>query len=582
MYLNYEVRIPDVPGKINQVKKGKAIYVRYVVGRTYHPEKKYNVPDQRIIGKRSENDPEKMVPNENYVKYFGGLEQPEERSETCRSSCVRIGAFLVIRKILEDYRLPAVIEKYFGTRDGGLVADLVSYSIISENNAAQYYPAYAYNHPLFTEKMHIYSDTKVSDFLVSVTDDQRIGLVNEWNEARDHREKIYISYDSTNKNCQAGDIEFVEYGHPKDDKGLPVFNYSIAYDTANKEPLFYEQYPGSIVDISQLQFMLEKAKGYGYKKVGFILDRGYFGKENIQYMDQCGYDFVIMIKGMGAFVKGLILGKRGSFENIREYSIRKYKVSGTTVKRSLYAGDGKERYFHIYYSDQKASAEHEQIEAKIDRMAKYLDKVKGKKVTIGDGFKQYFYLETYEKDGTFLYAREKTDAVQQEINLCGYFVIITSKKMTAGEALELYKSRDASEKLFRGDKSYLGNKSLRVQSDEAAGAKILIEFIALIVRCRIYTLLKDEMDKLKKSPNYMTVPAAIRELEKIEMVRQTDGVYRMDHAVTATQKAILRAFDIDAEYVRREAGKLSKILAEHEGKEKERGSIWQDQGKIFR
>lgn len=571
MYLNYEVRIPDVPGKINQVKKGKAIYVRYVVGRTYHPEKKYNVPDQRIIGKRSENDPEKMVPNENYVKYFGGLEQPEERSETYRSSCVRIGAFLVIRKILEDYRLPAVIEKYFGTRDGGLVADLVSYSIISENNAAQYYPAYAYNHPLFTEKMHIYSDTKVSDFLVSVTDDQRIGLVNEWNEARDHREKIYISYDSTNKNCQAGDIEFVEYGHPKDDKGLPVFNYSIAYDTANKEPLFYEQYPGSIVDISQLQFMLEKAKGYGYKKVGFILDRGYFGKENIQYMDQCGYDFVIMIKGMGAFVKGLILGKRGSFENIREYSIRKYKVSGTTVKRSLYAGDGKERYFHIYYSDQKASAEHEQIEAKIDRMAKYLDKVKGKKVTIGDGFKQYFYLETYEKDGTFLYAREKTDAVQQEINLCGYFVIITSKKMTAGEALELYKSRDASEKLFRGDKSYLGNKSLRVQSDEAAGAKILIEFIALIVRCRIYTLLKDEMDRLKKSPNYMTVPAAIRELEKIEMVRQTDGVYRMDHAVTATQKAILRAFDIDAEYVRREAGKLSKILAEHEGKEKREG-----------
>ena len=571
MYLNYEVRIPDVPGKINQVKKGKAIYVRYVVGRTYHPEKKYNVPDQRIIGKRSENDPEKMVPNENYVKYFGGLEQPEERSETCRSSCVRIGAFLVIRKILEDYRLPAVIEKYFGTRDGGLVADLVSYSIISENNAAQYYPAYAYNHPLFTEKMHIYSDTKVSDFLVSVTDDQRIGLVNEWNEARDHREKIYISYDSTNKNCQAGDIEFVEYGHPKDDKGLPVFNYSIAYDTANKEPLFYEQYPGSIVDISQLQFMLEKAKGYGYKKVGFILDRGYFGKENIQYMDQCGYDFVIMIKGMGAFVKGLILGKRGSFENIREYSIRKYKVSGTTVKRSLYAGDGKERYFHIYYSDQKASAEHEQIEAKIDRMAKYLDKVKGKKVTIGDGFKQYFYLETYEKDGTFLYAREKTDAVQQEINLCGYFVIITSKKMTAGEALELYKSRDASEKLFRGDKSYLGNESLRVQSDEAAGAKILIEFIALIVRCRIYTLLKDEMDRLKKSPNYMTVPAAIRELEKIEMVRQTDGVYRMDHAVTATQKAILRAFDIDAEYVRREAGKLSKILAEHEGKEKREG-----------
>ncbi len=566
MYLNYEVKIPDVPGRINQVKKGSAIYVRYVVGRTYHPDKKYNVPDQRIIGKRSENDPGKMVPNENYMKYFGDLGQPEERENARRSSCIRIGTFLVIRKVLEDYGLPAMISKHFGEKDRGLVEDLASYSIISENNAAQYYPAYAYNHPLFTEKMHIYSDTKVSDFLASVTDDQRIGLVNDWNEGRDHREKIYISYDSTNKNCQAGDIEFVEYGHPKDDKGLPVFNYSVAYDTANKEPLFYEQYPGSIVDISQLQFMLEKAKGYGYRRVGFILDRGYFGKENIQYMDQCGYDFVIMIKGMGAFVRELILEKRGSFENIREHNIRKYKVSGTTVKKMLYAGDEKERYFHIYYSDQKASAGHEQIEAKIDRMAKYLDKVKGKKVVIGEGFRQYFHLEMYEKDGTFLYAREKAEAIQQEISLCGYFVIITSKKMTAGEALELYKSRDASEKLFRGDKSYLGNKSLRVQSDEAAGAKIMIEFVALIVRCRIYTLLKDEMERLEKSPNYMTVPAAIRELEKIEMVRQTDGKYRMDHAVTATQKAILKAFGIDADYVRRKAAELSRELAEQERK----------------
>lgn len=94
---------------------------------------------------------------------------------------------------------------------------------------------------------------------------------------------IYISYDSTNKNGQAGDIELVEYGHAKEDKGLPVFNYSIAYDCNNREPLFYEDYPGSIVDVSQLQCMLDKAMAYGYKNAGFILDRGYFSRENIKY-----------------------------------------------------------------------------------------------------------------------------------------------------------------------------------------------------------------------------------------------------------------------------------------------------------
>ena len=36
------------------------------------------------------------------------------------------------------------------------------------------------------------------------------------------------------------------------------------------------------------------------------------------------------------------------------------------------------------------------------------------------------------------------------------------------------------------------------------------------------------MKKLEKKPNYMTVPAALKELEKIEMVRQLDNVYRLD------------------------------------------------------
>lgn len=65
--------------------------------------------------------------------------------------------------------------------------------------------------------MKQYSDSTVSDFLNSVTDDQSIGFLNSWNETGNHREKIYISYDSTNKNCQAGDIEMVEFGHPKVD-----------------------------------------------------------------------------------------------------------------------------------------------------------------------------------------------------------------------------------------------------------------------------------------------------------------------------------------------------------------------------
>ena len=77
--------------------------------------------------------------------------------------------------------------------------------------------------------------------------------------------------------------------------------------------------------------------------------------------------------------------------------------------------------------------------------------------------------------------------------------------------------------------------------------------MALIIRNRIYTSLRDRVERSKKKQNYMTVPAAIRELEKIEMIRQPDGTYRLDHAVSATQKEILSAFQMSAESIREQA-----------------------------
>lgn len=560
MYLNLLVKVPNAPGKLTLTKKADTTYVYYEIDRVYDPQKKYTYPKRVTIGKLSKADPEKMQPNENFLKYFSHEELPEIDERAVRSSCLRIGTFVVIRQLLKDAGIPSILEKSFSSKDMGLLLDLAAYSIIEENNAAQYYPSYAYNHPLFTENMHIYSDAKVSDFLNGITAEQTAAFLNDWNKDRNHRERIYISYDSTNKNCQAGEIEMVEFGNAKDDKSLPIFNYAIAYDTNNREPLFYEQYPGSVNDVSQLQFALDKAKSYGYKKVGFILDRGYFSRANIEYMDQCGYSFVIMVKGLASFVSGLIDETSGSFEKKRSKFISEYNVYGTTVKRRLYPTDLKERYFHIFYNSARASIEENVVNAKLENMKKYLMRFINQQREFGPTYEKYFWLHHDEKTGAFVYPEEKTQVTEAELSHCGYFVIVTSEKMTAKEAIEIYKSRDASEKLFRGDKTYLGDRSLRVYSDESAASKIFIEFIALIIRCRMYCCIKDAIKEMEKKPNYMNVPAAIRELEKIEMVRQLDGIYRLDHAVTATQKTILKSFGINAEHVKYRAAYISEEL----------------------
>ena len=562
MYLDFLVKIPINSGKITYRKKGETDYIYYEYTRIYQKGTNITNPKRATIGKRDTEDPTMMIPNENYLKYFPDEDIPEINERSKRSSCLRIGAWLIIREIIEEYKFTEILEKYISKKDLGLVLDLASYSIISEDNASQYYPDYAYNHPLFSNNMRIYSDSKVSDLLQSMTTEMSAGFLNDWNSVRDHREKIYISYDSTNKNCQAGDIEIIEYGHAKVDVGAPIFNYAIAYDTTNREPLFYEEYSGSINDMSQLEFMLDKAAGYGYKKVGFILDRGYFSRNNIKSLDEHGYSFIIMVKGMNAIVNSLILERKGTFENKWTQHIDEFDVYGTTIKRKMYESDEKDRYFHLYHSSTKEGNERALLARKLRQMKVHMKKHTNEVIQFGAGFEHYYYLHYNEENGVFQFPEDRTDVIERENNLSGYFCIITSENMTAKEALLLYKNRDASEKLFRGDKSYLGDKSLRIYGDSAAEAKIFIEFIALIIRNRIYNCLKDEWMKLEKRPNYMTVPAAMKELEKIEMVRLTDNRYRLDHAVTATQKTILKAFGMDANIIKYYATEIGKILKE--------------------
>ena len=563
MYLNLTVEIPELKTGISRKKIKGTTYIYYEYGRKYYSDKKYTVSQCTSIGKMCEDNPSAMIPNTNYLKFFPDAELPEELPVSTRSGCLKIGSYLVIKKVIEYYKLNQKIGDII-KKDSGLFLDLAAYAIVMENNAAQYYPDYAYNHPLFTDRMKIFSDSKVARFLRDISRDDSIEFQNAWNASRDHREKIYISYDSTNKHCQAGDVEIAEYGHEKERQKKPIFNYSIAYDKNNRLPLFYEAYPGSINDTSQLQNMLEKAKSYGYRNAGFILDRGYFSEPNIRFMDRNGFDFILMVKGCKTLVNELVLRNKGNFEDEWENSIPYYDVNGITVEDYLFPADEKKRYFHIYYSDFRKARERANLQRMIREQKAALENLKGTEDKIDSRSIPYFDLIYHkDKDGKerLQFVRERKGVISRDIRLCGYFCIISSGKMTAAQALDLYKSRDASEKLFRGDKSYLGGRSIRTCHDEPTYSKIFIEFVALIIRNKIYTCLTDRMKEIHKKKNYMTVPAALKELDKIELIRQADGIYKLDHAVTATQKDILQAFNLTATNVRKEAEKIGRELA---------------------
>lgn len=558
MYYDFTVPVPNIQGKIYRKPKGGAVYILFQYGQKYNKEKQYSVPQRTIIGKVHGSDKNVMYPNEKYEEFFPNNAMPEELPDAHRSCALRIGTYAVIQKVITEYKLKEMLSRRFGEYTG-LLLDLVAYMIVDEENAGQYYSDFAFCHPLFSEGMRIYSDSKVSRFLNAITKNQTIGFLDDWNRNRDHKQCIYISYDSSNKNCQAGDIDLIEYGKAKDDKGLPIFNLVIAFDKTNRVPLFYEDYPGSITDVSQFVHTIDKVTEYGYKNAGFILDRGYFSKDNIRYMESEGYAFIITVKGCKELVSSLVLEHRNTFETNRGYSIRSYRVYGKTVKSKLYEDDSEERFFHIYFNPSRQAAEREQLEVKLDKFKLYMDKHLGEEITLGKTYHHYFQL-IFDKKGHLLSYKERDDVIQRELQLCGYFCIITSVDMTASQALIHYKGRDISEMLFSADKSFIGSKSMRICTNEAMEAKLFIEFIALIIRNRIYNLLKETMLSLEKRPNYMTVPAAIRELEKIELIRRNGGSYRLDHAVSKRQKVILSSFGINADDISTISIEIDKLL----------------------
>ena len=98
------------------------------------------------------------------------------------------------------------------------------------------------------------------------------------------------------------------------------------------------------------------------------------------------------------------------------------------------------------------------------------------------------YLESYKRN---------EDGIQKEIDKLGFFVIVTSKEMTASEALDIYRKRDSVEKIFRILKTGLEYDTFRVHSQDSLESKTYVMFIASIVRNYLFQGLKKISKKEK-------------------------------------------------------------------------------------
>ena len=571
MFHSYVVAVPEVAGKVIFAKRRDRVYVLLEVGRNYNADKQYNVPKRVLIGKLLDAaDRSRMLPNEQFLKLFPHEQPVDLPLPTKRSFNQKVGAFFVLEKVIKDLNLDELMLTVFG-ENGWLYLDLVLYFILFESSTSTHFEKYAFDHPLLSPKMHVYSDSTLSRRIAAITDDQISKFTAYWNAGNDRKEHIFVSCDSTNINTQAGDLSLAAFGKAKVDAGTPIININLAFDKHNCKPLLFDPYHGALNDITQLKSFVEKLKALGYKRITLVFDRGYFSKENIEFAEQHDFAILIMVKGCKSLVSQLVDELRGSFEYDSSCLI---STSGNmlyakTVKRALYSGD-KQRYFHLCFSPYKMVSEQRTLLDTIEQMEKQLTSLIGEEATeLPRGYDKYFdCLFTDTGDGKtkrlFAVAR-KHDAISLELKRCGYFCLISSNFMSAEDAYTVYSGRDSTEKLFSANKSFLGGNSLRVHTDAAARGKIFLLFVALIVRSRFFNLLKGEMPDLNIQQNYMTVPSAIQELDTLEMSRYYGQVgYILSRALTRSQHVIFSCVGMSDGDVATRAKEMSKQLSESE------------------
>lgn len=496
----------------------------------YSKQKKRSSPKRLYIGKLNEDG--MLIPNQNYFDHFGEEALLQEVPDRC--DCVSVGPHFVFSKIAEKKELDCMLSSVFED-DAEKILDIASYMVMSENNKMQYFEYYGYDHSLFSKE--VFSDSTISNLMQELKVKDIDVFIQAW--VKSHiQNTVYIAYDSTNMNCEAGDIELVEYGHAKDREDLPQVNLSLAYDQTNQVPLFYELYPGSLIDNTECEKMVERAKRYGCEDVGFILDRGYFSRKNIRHFEENNYDYIVMTKGNALFIQKVVEEYGAVVKNGYSGYLSTHKIYGTTVQKDLFQ-TGRKEYVHLYYDGVQAEIEKIEINERFHKMDLKLSESVEKKLKRKEDAKEYekYYYLKLDDNGYFESYKRKEKEIRKILDKAGYFAIITSKEMNASEALEIYRDRDAIEKVFRMDKSYLGNDVFRVHNTERLESKVFISFIAMILRNEIYQKMKGLYKKNRKE---YTVPSVLREIDKLRITKLSDGKYHVRYNLTSKQKTILK------------------------------------------
>ncbi|HKL60308.1 MAG TPA: transposase, partial [Sphaerochaeta sp.] len=142
-------------------------------------------------------------------------------------------------------------------------------------------------------------------------------------------------------------------------------------------------------------------------------------------------------------------------------------------------------HVHVYYNRMKAADQEPKLYGDLeDSIASLTEKVANKELSVNDAQKRLFSckhksLITVRKTGNSKCVFEMdTKAVDEARGQLGYFMLISTEDLSAGQVLDIYRAKDGVERVFNNAKNDIGFDRPSVKTDATLQGKVFIIMLA--------------------------------------------------------------------------------------------------------
>ena len=452
------------------------------------------------------------------------------------------GNVFLVKFISDKLGLTEILKTVFPENYQEILA-LAFYEII-ESAPLYLFPYWLNEHDLPTvKKLHSSDISNLCDML-GRSQVQRVDFVEKWIENLKPIEGIF--YDITSISSFSSQIDFIEWGYNRDKENLPQLNMGVTFCQNHSLPIYYNVYPGSIVDVTTLRNCIKSLKIFNLKDIVFILDRGFFSKANILEMNANEVGFVQPLPFSLKSLKTLIKNSKRLLSD--PYSAFKYNEEILHYQKSSFEFDGTKFDAHIFFNEK---AEVEQKHNFLSSLLEIEKKISTNQFKTLKEYLSYKNSNIPEKYREYFKWNKATFKIEKNVKIIkcylikmGTFVLLTNKKgFDKFEILNLYRQRDQVEKIFDIFKNEMDGDRLRAHSQYNVDGRLFIKFIALILYAEISKIMKKE-----NLFNKYTVKELFAELKKLKITQ----IGKNDTFLTELskrQKVIFHAFGIQEDLV---------------------------------